>query len=64
MGSNVLKYMRDTMWDALYPGPLAPVGHKVQLKTTKGHTYHTRQSPCKSKSVVTLNESTWFRLLG
>jgi hypothetical protein len=33
MGSNVLKYTRDTsLWAALNPGPLAPVGHKVQLK--------------------------------
>jgi hypothetical protein len=33
MGSNVLKYTRDTsLVDSLYPGPLTPMGHKVQLK--------------------------------
>ncbi len=33
MGSNVLKYMRDTsLWAVQYPGPMAHVGHKVQLK--------------------------------
>ena len=33
MGSNVLKYTRDTsLWEALYRDSLAPVGHKVQLK--------------------------------
>jgi hypothetical protein len=44
--------------------PLAPVGHKVQLKKSLGSTYYTRQFPCKSKLVLTLDDSTGFRLLG
>ncbi len=49
MGSNMLKYTRDTsLWEPLCSVPLAPVGHKVQLKKSCGHSYHTRQPPCKS----------------
>ncbi len=31
--AKLVKYTRDTsLWDALYPGPLAPVGHNVLLR--------------------------------
>ena len=59
MGSNVLKYTRDTsLWEALYPGSLAPVGYKVQLKKSCWRAYHTRPSPFMLKSVLMLKDST------
>ena len=71
MGSNVLKYTRDTsLWLLLNTTSLAPVGHKVQLKKSCGRAYHTRPSPCRSKSVLTLKDSTgdhvyhtWYNML-
>ncbi len=58
MGSNVLKYTRDTfLWEPLCADTLRPVGHKVQLKKSWARAYHTRQSPVKlkSKSVLSLD---------
>ncbi len=59
MDTNVLKYTRDTpLWESLYPhaGPVAPVGHKVQLKKSWGSAYHTRQSPASKISF----DCEWF----
>ncbi len=39
-----------SLWVLL--SPLAPFGHKVQLKKSWGRTYHTRQSPCSQYDII------------
>jgi hypothetical protein len=47
IGSNMLKYTRDTfLWFAEYSGPWQQLLQRVQLKKRCGSAYHTR--PCPS----------------
>ena len=46
MGSNVLKYTRDTsLCFAEYSGPWQPLVQRVQLKKSCGRAYHTSPFP-------------------
>ncbi len=64
MGSNMLKYTRDTsVWDVLYPGPLAPMGHKVMLKKSWDSwecAYHTRHWQAVPLQVKISCDVQWF----